>query len=64
MILPISLSDHYIVFCVRKFDGGLPRDLRKINTRRMKKFNEQMFLMDFTSIIGQRLLVKLMKSMY
>ena len=39
-----------MIFCVRKFDGGLLKDHKTIKTRRMKNFNEQMFLMDVASI--------------
>ena len=49
-VIPISLSDHFMVFCVRKFEGGVIKDHKTIKTRRMKNFNEQMFLNDVASI--------------
>ena len=49
-VLPISLSDHFMVFCVRKFEGGVIKDHKTIKTRRMKNLNEQMFLNDVASI--------------
>ena len=49
-VIPISLSDHFLVFCVRKFEGGVIKDHKTIKTRRMKNFNEQMFLNDVASI--------------
>ena len=49
-VLPISLSDHVMVFYVRKFEGGALKDHETINTRRMKNLNEQMFLRDVASI--------------
>ena len=49
-VVPISLSDHFIVFCVRKFQGGVIKDHKTIKTRRFKNFNEQMFLNDVASI--------------
>ena len=49
-VFPISLSDHFMVYCVRKFEGGVLKDHKMIRTRRMKKFNKQMFLMDVASI--------------
>ena len=49
-VFQISLSDHFMVYCVRKFEGGVLKDHKKIKTRRMKIFNEQMFLMDVASI--------------
>ena len=49
-VIPISLSDHFMVFCVRKFEGGVIKDHKTIKARRMKNFNEQMFLNDVASI--------------
>ena len=49
-VIPISLSDHFMVFSVRKFEGGVIKDHKTIKTRRMKNFNEQMFLNDVASI--------------
>ena len=49
-VIPISLSDHFLVFCVRKFEGGVIKDHKTIKTRRIKNFNEQMFLNDVASI--------------
>ena len=49
-VFQISLSDHFMVYCVRKFESGVLKDHKTIKTRRMKKFNEQMFLMDVASI--------------
>ena len=37
-VLPISVNDHSMGFCVRKFDGGVLKDHKTIKTRRMKKF--------------------------
>ena len=49
-VIPISLSDHFMVFCIRKFEGGVIKDHKTIKTRRMKNFNEQMLLNDVVSI--------------
>ena len=49
-VIPTFLSDHFMVFCVRKFEGGVIKDHKTIKTRRMKNFNEQMFLNDVASI--------------
>ena len=49
-VLPISLSDHFMVFCVCTFEGGVLKDHKTINTRKVKNFNEQMFLRDVASI--------------
>ena len=39
-----------MVFCVRTFECGVIKDHKMINTRRMKNFNEQIFLRDVASI--------------
>ena len=49
-VIPISFSDHFMIFCVRKFEGGVIKDHKMIKTQRMKNFNEQMFLSDIASI--------------
>ena len=49
-VIWISLRDHVMVFCVRKFVGGALKDHKTIKTWRMNNFNEQMFLTDVASI--------------
>ena len=49
-VIPISLNDHVMVVCVRKFEGGIIKDHKTIKTRRMKNFNEQLFLNAVASI--------------
>ena len=43
-VLQISMSDHFMVFCVQKFNGSLQKEHKMIKSRRMKNFNEQAFL--------------------
>ena len=43
-VLQISMSDHFMVFCIRKFNGSLQKEHKMIKSRRMKNFNEQAFL--------------------
>lgn len=31
----VSLSDHYVVYCIRKFNGGVIKDHKMIKTRKM-----------------------------
>ena len=38
-VLKISLSDHYLVFCIRKFRGFIQRQPKLIRSRRMKNFD-------------------------
>ena len=49
-VLQISMSDHFMVFCVQKFNGSLQKEHKMIKSRRMKNFNEQAFLEDVAAI--------------
>ena len=46
----VSLSDHYMVYCIRKFNGAVEKDHKKIKTRNMKHFSENQFLCDVSDI--------------
>ena len=46
----VSMSDHYMVFCVRKFEGALKKDHKVITTRPMKNFDKDTFLADVAGI--------------
>ena len=51
----VSMSGHYMVFCVRKFQGALKKDHKVIATRSMKKFDKDAFLADVSGIfLGTR----------
>ena len=56
-VLKITLSDHYLVYAVRKFQGGIKRQHKFIRTRQMKNFSEEAFLSELRSIGGQFLLI-------
>ena len=49
-VLSIALSDHYMIYCVRKFRGALKGQHKKIKTRQMKHFDETKFLDEISSI--------------
>ena len=49
-VLKISLSDHYLVFCIRKFQGFIQRQPRLIRSRQMKNFDHESFLFDLSQI--------------
>ena len=49
-VLEIGLSDHYLVYCVRKFRGALKTKHKVVTTRQMKKFSESAFLQDLALI--------------
>ena len=55
-VVKVSLSDHYLVFAIRKFQCGFKRQQKFIRTRRMKNFNEEAFLLDMRSFDWQFLL--------
>ena len=46
----VSLSDHYMVYCIRKFNGAIEKDHSKIETRSMKHLSEKEFLFDVSRI--------------
>ena len=52
----VSMSDHYMVFCVRKFNGALLKDRKIIKTRSMKHFNEIALLAEVSNICWERAL--------
>ena len=45
-----SISDHYMVYCVRKFRGASRRQHKNISTRQLKNFNSAVFINDLLSI--------------
>ena len=48
------MSDHYMVFCVRKFEGALRKDHKVITTRSMKNFDKDAFLADVAGICWEQ----------
>ena len=44
----VSMSDHYMLYCIRKFNGAVEKDHKVIKTRKMKNFNA--FLADVSGI--------------
>ena len=49
-VLKISLSDHCLVYCIRKFRGFIQRQPKLIRSRRMKNFDYESFLFDLGQI--------------
>ena len=49
-VLKIAMSNHYMVYCVRKFRGALTKQHKKITTRQMKNFDETSFFADISSV--------------
>ena len=50
----VSMSDHYMVFCVRKFEGALKKDHKVVTTKSMKNFDKDAFLADVAGICWER----------
>ena len=46
----VSMSDHYMVFCVRKFEGALQEDRKIIKTRSIKKTLTKMHVLPMLAI--------------
>ena len=49
-VLQVSMSDHYLVYCLRKLNGACRKDHKVIKTRSMKNFDETAFLADVSRI--------------
>ena len=56
----MALSDHYLVYCRRKFNGAIIKDHKVIKTRNLKKFAKATFLMMLLVFAGKRWLPKQM----
>ena len=57
-VLEVSLSDHYLVYCIRKFNGAVEKGHKMIKTRKMKNFNEDAFLADISGICWEHMLTE------
>ena len=49
-ILRPALSDHFMVYCIRKLNESISKNHKSIKTRSMKNFSEEVFLRDVASI--------------
>ena len=45
-----SLSDHYLIYCVRKFRGASKKQHKYISTRQMKNFDQTKFVNDLLEV--------------
>ena len=52
-VLQTCISDHYVVYVVRKHFGSLKPQHKMITTRQMKNFDEELFLGDLASVDWQ-----------
>ena len=49
-VLKIGLSDHYLVYCVRKLRGGVKHQHKYITSRQLKNFSQEAFLSDLSEV--------------
>ena len=49
-VIGVSMSDHYLVYCIRKLNGSLQRDHKIITTRVMRRFSGKDFLDDVAKV--------------
>ena len=54
----VSLSDHCLVYCIRKFNGVVEKDHKMIKTCQTKNFNEEAFLADVSAICWEQILTE------
>ena len=54
-ILRVTLSDHYAVYCIRKFMGSFKRQRKTITSRKMKNIYSDKFLSDISQINWKQL---------
>ena len=53
-VLQISMSDYYLVYCLRKLNGARRKDQKVIKESSMKSFDEAPFLADVSLITWDR----------
>ena len=54
----MALSNQYLVYCIRKFNGAVTKDHKVIKTRKMNKFDEGKFLTDVASVCWERVVTQ------
>ena len=52
----VTMSDHYMVCCICKFNGNLKKNHKNIRTRMMKNFLEEAFLNDVATMDWEQVL--------
>eukprot|EP00794_Sanderia_malayensis_P016541 gene16541-18216_t len=55
-VYEVSLSDHSMVYCIRKFNGAVEKGHKIIKTRKMKNFNVEAFLADVSGMCWEQML--------
>ena len=57
-VLQVSLSDHYLVYCVCRFNGAVEKGHKMITTRKMKHVCKEAFLADVSGICWEQMLIQ------
>ena len=50
----MSLSDHFMVYCIWKFNGADQKDHKRIKTQSVKNFKEEEFRSDVSRICWEQ----------
>ena len=53
-----SLSDPFMVYCIRKLNGAVEKSHKTIKTRKMRHLNEEEFLADVSGICWEQMLTE------
>ena len=56
-VVKAAISDHYVVYSVRKYQGGIKHNHKHIHTRQLKNFNKEAFLADLDAVDWSAILV-------
>ena len=56
-VVKATISDHYVVYSVRKYQGGIKHNHKHIHTRQLKNFNKEAFLADLNDVNWSAFLV-------
>ena len=56
-VVKTAISDHYVVYSVRKYLGGIKQNHKHIHTRQLKNFNKEGFLADLAAVNWSAILV-------
>ena len=54
----VSLSDHCMAYSIPKFNGAVEKGNKTIKTRKIKSFNEEAFLANFSEICWEQMLIE------
>ena len=56
-VVKAAISDHYVVYVVRKYQGGIKYNHKHIHTRQLENFNKEAFSADFDAVNWSAILV-------